>query len=158
ELRWEGTVTDPARQTQSGRTTVTLHPGLFYVGLRPRTTFLDLAERDAMQVDVVTVDPAGRPVGGREVTVELIRRQWNSVREVGAAGRLRWRSEMTEEPMGRRTVTPTAGRLARLTMPVTEGGSYLVRATARDVRGNAIRSEAYFYATGTGYVAWERAD
>ena len=60
--------------------------------------------------------------------------------------------------MGERTVTPSAGRLARLTLPVTEGGSYVVRATARDVRGNAIRSEAYFYATGSGYVAWERAD
>ncbi len=158
ELRWEGTVTDPARQTQSGRTTVPLHPGLFYVGLRPRTTFLDLSERDAMQLDIVTVDPAGRPVGSKGVTVELIRRQWNSVREVGADGRLRWRSETVEEPMGRRMVTTTAGRMARLTMPVTEGGSYLVRASARDVRGNAIRSEAYFYATGSGYVAWERAD
>ncbi len=158
DLMWEGIVTDPARQQQSGRISIPLHPALFYVGLRPRTTFLDLNDESAMRVDVVTVDPAGVPVGDQAVTVELIRRQWNSVREVGSDGRLRWRSELTEEPMGEQILTTKAGRLSRISLPVREGGSYLVRASARDVRGNAVRSEAYFYATGSGYVAWERND
>ena len=157
-LTWEATVTDPARQEQSGRQTLTLHPALFYVGLRPQTTYLDLAQRREMQVDVVTVDPAGAPVGGRRVTVELVRQQWNSVREVGADGRLRWRSEKTEETLGTQTVEPVAGRMARLSLPVEAGGQYLVRATATDVRGNAVRTEAFFWAAGGGYVAWERSD
>lgn len=157
-LSWEATVTDPARQEQTGRQTLTLHPALFYVGLRPQTTYLDLSQRQEMRVDVVTVDPAGAPVGGQRVTVELVRQQWNSVREVGSDGRLRWRSEKTEETLGTQIVTPAAGRMARLTLPVEAGGQYLVRATATDVRGNAVRTEAFFWAAGDGYVAWERAD
>ena len=155
---WSGTVEDPSRQEIAGRAQPVLHPGTFYVGLKPRTTFLDVSREEQISVDLITVDPGGRPVASRGIEVELIRQQWNSVREVGADGRLTWRSERTEEPKGRQRVETEAGRAVRLTMPVTEGGSYLVRASAYDVRGNVIRSEAHFYATGRGYVAWERTD
>ena len=158
QLVWSATVTDPARQEQAGRQTLTLHPARFYVGLRPQTTYLDLSDRDEMEVDVVTVDPGGAPVGDRTVRVQLIRQQWNSVREVGADGRLRWRSELAEEPLGVQTVSPGAGRMARVSFPVEAGGQYVVRATATDVRGNAVRTDAMFYAAGDGYVAWERSD
>ncbi|MEL6432104.1 MAG: hypothetical protein AAFR54_23265, partial [Planctomycetota bacterium] len=122
------------------------------------TTFLDLSRDQVMALDVATVDPNGAPVGAENLTVELIRQQWNSVREVGGDGRLRWRSERTEEVVGSRTVETEAGRAVRLRMPVRLGGSYVVRATGYDVRGNVIKTEAYFYATGAGYVAWERSD
>ena len=158
QLVLQATVTDPARQELSARRTVTLHPGLFYIGLKPKTTFLDLTREMEMVVDVATVDPAGAPVGGHDVTVALVRRQWNSVREVGVDGRLRWRSERVDEPAGSMVVTPEAGHVQRLRLRVKAGGSYVIRATGRDLRGNTIRSEAYFYATGAGYVAWERGD
>lgn len=158
ELAWEATVTDPARQTQSASRRIILHPGLFYVGLRPRTTYLDLRRDARMEVDLITVDPAGAPLGDREVAVELVRRQWNSVREVGTDGRLRWRSERTEEVLGRQRVTTTRGRMSRVSLPVEQGGHYVVRAIATDIRGNTVRSEAFFWAAGSGYVAWERAD
>ncbi len=157
-LLWEATVTDPARQEQTGYKSLTLHPALFYVGLRPQTTYLDLSQDREMRVDVVTVDPGGAPVGGKRIRVELVRQQWNSVREVGADGRLRWRSERVEESVGSQAVSPGAGRMAQIAFPVEAGGQYLVRATATDVRGNAVRTEALFYAAGGGYVAWERAD
>ena len=157
-LTWEATVTDPARQEQAGRTSVTLHPALFYVGLRVATTYLDVSQKQEMAVDVVTVDPAGAPVGDKEVEIELVRQQWNSVREVGADGRLRWRSEKTETTVGRQRLTTRAGRMARVTLPVTEGGAYVVRASATDLRGNAVRTDAFFWAAGGGYTAWERAD
>ncbi|MEM9997309.1 MAG: alpha-2-macroglobulin family protein, partial [Bacteroidota bacterium] len=157
-LQFSATVTDPSRQEQSDQATVTLHPGLFYIGLKPETTFLDLSRDQVMALDVATVDPNGAPVGAENLKVELIRQQWNSVREVGGDGRLRWRSERTEEVVGSRTVETEAGRAVRLRMPVRLGGSYIVRATGYDVRGNVIKTEAYFYATGAGYVAWERSD
>ena len=85
-LQFSATVTDPSRQEQSDQTTVTLHPGLFYIGLKPETTFLDLSRDQVMALDVATVDPNGAPVGAENLTVELIRQQWNSVREVGGDG------------------------------------------------------------------------
>ncbi len=158
KLVWNAEVTDPARQTGASRREITLHPGLFYIGLKPQTTFLDLSSKQDMMFDVIAVDPAGVPVAARDIEVELVRRQWNSVREVGSDGRLRWRTEQIEENHGTQSLTIEAGRAQRLTMPVSLGGSYLIRAKARDLRGNAIQSEAYFYATGSGYVAWERSD
>ncbi|GIV62223.1 MAG: hypothetical protein KatS3mg044_1089 [Rhodothermaceae bacterium] len=158
DLVFEATVTDPARQELSARTVVPLHPGLFYIGLKPATTFLDLSRTREITVDVATVDPAGRPVAARGLTVEVIRQQWHSVREVGFDGRLRWRTERTEESHGRQRLDTEAGRARRLHIPIQQGGSYVIRATGTDVRGNPIRSEAYFYATGAGYVAWARTD
>ncbi len=158
EIVWSGTVTDPARQEISARRAATLHPGLFYIGLKPQTTFLDLSEDDALSVDVITVDPNGQPVAAEGLTLDLVREQWNSVREVGADGRLRWRSERTEEAVATRTLATERGKASRLQIPIEKGGRYVLRATGRDVRGNTIRTEAYFYATGGGYVAWQRAD
>ena len=157
-LVFEAAVTDPARQELSARQEVTLHPGLFYIGLKPHTTFLELSRNREMRLDVATVDPAGQPVAAEHLVVEVVRRQWNSVREVGVDGRLRWRSEYTEEPVGSDTLSTEAGKAKRLRIPIARGGSYLIRATGSDVRGNTIRSEAYFYATGEGYVSWERSD
>ncbi|MFK7847907.1 MAG: Ig-like domain-containing protein, partial [Rhodothermales bacterium] len=158
KLVWNAVVTDPARQTSASRQEITLHPGLFYVGLKPQTTFLDLSNEDAMTVDLIAVSPAGYPVAASDLKVELVRRQWNSIREVGSDGRLRWRTEQIEESQATQIVSIDQGSAQRLTMPVSMGGSYLIRATGRDLRGNAIQSEAYFYATGSGYVAWERSD
>lgn len=157
-LRFSASVTAPDRQELTGETDLTLHPGLFYVGLRPRTTFLDLTKDKTLPVDIVTVDPEGRGVSAESVEVEVVRQQWNSVREVGADGRLRWRTEQTEEPVATRTIATEAGKATRLNVPLALGGSYLIRATGRDLRGNAIRSEARVYATGRGYTAWARED
>ena len=157
ELVWSGTVTDPARQEIADRATATLHPGLFYIGLKPKTSFLDLTETQTMAVDVITVDPNGAPVEA-DVRLEVIRQQWNSVREVGADGRLRWRSERTEEEVAAESLTTTAGEASRFLVPIERGGSYLVRAGGRDVRGNFVQTETSFYATGAGYVAWARGD
>ncbi len=156
QLVWRGTVTAPSEQQISDRTTATLHPGRFYVGLKPSTSFMDLTQDSTLAVDVVTVDPNGAPVSDKGVTVELVRLQWNSVREVGTDGRLRWRSERTETVVRSASVTTNPGQASRLRMTVPAGGQYRLRAKSRDVRGNAIRSETYLYASGEGYVAWQR--
>ena len=156
QLAWRGTVTAPSEQQISDRTTATLHPGRYYVGLRPSTSFMDLTQDSTLSVDVVTADPNGAPVADKDVTVELVRIQWNSVREVGADGRLRWRSEKTETVVRSASVTTKPGQASRLRMTVPAGGQYQIRATSQDVRGNAIRTETYLYASGEGYVAWQR--
>ncbi|NQV72721.1 Ig-like domain-containing protein [bacterium] len=158
QLVFTGTVTDPARQEITTQKSITVHPGLFYIGLKPRSTYVSLSDTDIMAVDLVTVTPDGYPVGGRDLELTLIRRQWNSIREIGADGRLRWRSEQIEETVARQKVTSVEGRSLRLDLPIAQGGSYVIRATSRDVRGNRIATEAYFHASGPGYSAWERRD
>ena len=158
KLTLEATVTDPARQESMGGSRVVVHPGLFYVGLKPQTTFLELGKSSAFSLDVITVDPNGFPVSG-DVNVQLIKQEYNSVREVGVDGAMRWRSNMREDTKGTAKITTEAGKAKRLNLDVPEAGFYVVRATGRDIRGNLVRSESYFYATGgSGYVGWERRD
>ena len=157
-LEWSGTVTSPARQTLSGQTPATLHPGLYYIGLKAETTFLDLSQDTTLSMNVVTVDPEGQVLAGNDVTVDLVRVQWNSVREVGADGRLRWRSERTEEVVRSATVTSSSTAARQIIMDVPGGGYYQVQARSQDLRGNEIRTDTYAYATGRGYVAWQRDD
>ena len=155
---FEATVSDPSRQQTSARKELVLHPGLFYLGLRPETTFLDLSEQTSMPVQLIAVTPDGASVTASNVSVRLVKRQWNSIREVGSDGRLRWRSEMIEDEKLVQKLSVDAGTARRLSLPVEEGGSYFIEAKGTDLRGNTIATKAYFYATGGGYVAWARSD
>lgn len=158
QLNFDATVTDPARQEMSSRSTLTLHPGLFYIGIKTQTTFLDLQKERAIAVDFITVDPNGAFVGPQDLKVQLIRRQWISAYEVGSDGRLRWRSEVNDDVLAEETIQTKPGSAQRVRFPVEAGGSYLIRAEGQDLRGNAVGTTAYFYATGRGYVAWQRGD
>ena len=157
-LTWTGTVTGPSEQTITGQTQATMHPGRFYIGLKPSTSFLDLSDNDELAIDVLTTDPGGAAVGGKTVEVTLTRIDWNSVREIGRDGRLRWRSERTEDEVASWTVNTAADAAKRVRATLDTGGRYEIHATSTDLRGNTIRTETSLYATGPGYVAWRRDD
>ena len=158
ELNLEAVVTDPARQEGAGTSKIIVHPALFYVGLKAQTTFLELNKTKSFSIDVLTVDPNGAPVSG-DVSVQLIKQEYNSVRELGVDGAMRWRTDLRESVKGSLQVKTQSGQAKRLFLDVPESGFYVVRGTGRDIRGNTVRSEAYFYATGeAGYVGWERRD
>lgn len=158
KVTFRATVTDPSRQESSSTTEAIVHPGLFYIGLKPATRFVSLQESKSNSVDIITVDPAGFPVAVNAIKLSLIKESWNSVREVGTDGRTRWRSERIEEEVLTETIQTEAGSARRVTLPLSDGGSYIFRAEAKDVRGNTMKSGTRFYVTGSGYVAWQRND
>ena len=157
-LEWLGRVTDPSQQEIAGQTRVTVHPGQFYIGVKPSTSYLDLTETDELTVDLIAVDPNGRPEADHDVSVELVRIEWDSVREVGSDGRMTWRSEEIETVIDSMTVTSAEDASRRVRFTVPGGGLYEVRAASEDVRGNAIKTDTRVYAAGSGYVAWQRQD
>ena len=158
KVTFRATVTDPSRQESSSSTEAIVHPGLFYIGLKPNTRFVSLEESNSNSIDIITVDPAGQPVAVDAIKISLVKENWNSVREVGTDGRTRWRSERTEEEVLSETIHTEQGLARRVTLPLSEGGSYIFKAEATDVRGNTMRSGSRFYVTGSGYVAWQRND
>src|SRR5206468_3401201 len=42
--------------------------------------------------------------------------------------------------------------------PLSEGGEYVLVATASDAQGRSTTTRAWFYALGAGYSAWARYD
>lgn len=152
---FEGEVEDVSRQRIANRASVVVHPASFYVGLSVRERFVPA--NTTASLGVVAADLTGKPVPGRPVTVTLVKVQWNSVRIAQGGGFYDWESTRTEVPAGTWTVT-TAGEPVTLDVPVKEGGSYVIRATAQDNEGRTTRTEVSVYGMGEGYTAWQRFD
>jgi len=152
---FEGEVEDVSRQRIANRASMVVHPASYYVGLSVRDRFVSTSAPTS--IGVVAADLAGRTVPGSVVTVSLIKIQWNSVRTAQGDGFYEWNSTRTEVPAGSWTVTSAVAPVT-LSVPVKEGGSYVLRATAQDSEGRTTRTETWLYGMGEGYTAWQRFD
>lgn len=147
----EGTVQDKNRQSVSGRRSMTVHAGAFYIGLKPATTFLSLGQ--SLSVGMVAVRPAGQHFSGRRITVELVRREWISARERLEDGTFTWTSQMKDSVEATQEMVSRAG-IFEVTFTPRSAGYYVIRASGDDDYGNQIRSSTYTYVTGSGYAGW----
>ncbi|MGE3178543.1 MAG: alpha-2-macroglobulin, partial [Vicinamibacterales bacterium] len=90
------------------------------------------------------------------VVLTLVEVQYHSVRRAEGNGFYTWETARREVEAGRFTVTSAADPVP-LAIPVPRGGSFELRAVARDGSYTAI-TRLPFYAIGAGYTAWERYD
>ncbi len=151
----EGTVQDKNRQEISGRSSVLVHPGQFYIGLRPKTTFHTLGE--PFNVQVLAVNADGTPLPGKSLKIELIRQEWTSVRQKTASGDFEWIStsfDTTESSFAGETLAQPR----EVSLQPRKTGYYRIRATGKDGNGNGIATECYFYVTGAGYASWRMSN
>ncbi len=151
----EAAVTDVNNQEVSNRTAAVVHKAEFYVGLAPRGNLAPVG--DEKLVDLLTVDWDGMPVPGVDLTVVFMEHNWYSVRRQSEDGQFYWDWEAQDTPVYTTTVTTDAeGRGVAGFVP-EKAGSYRVRATGRDERGNSVRSSAYFWVWGGDeYVTWRQ--
>ncbi len=154
-LTLEAEVTSPSRQALSERTAIRFHPAEFYIGLKPKTTFSE--ENKTLPVDVVTVNPEGKPRSDK-VTVSLVQRQWISAKRAGVGGRYEWFSEKLDTTIFKQEVSTNDKSPTSISVPLKGAGLYFIRAEGKDSKGNVARSDVYVYAYGSGYAAWERRD
>lgn len=152
---FESDVEDLSRQHIANRSSVTLYPAPWYIGLRQPSRFAQVTA--GTSVDVVAVDPKGTAIAGIDVSLSLVRIQWNSVRRAEGSGFYTWETERVEVPSGQWTAR-TADKPLTVKVPIPEGGYYELRATAKDADGKRTRTDTSLYALGRGYTAWERYD
>jgi len=151
----EATVQSPSRRQISNRIQTIIHRGAFYIGLRPQTTFLK--KGDTLSVDVITAAPDGALVAEKRVTVNLVKREWRSVRKAGVGGRLEWISETEDTTVATADVRTKAQPVAATFIP-EKSGLYVLSASAQDESRNPVMTTTYLYVTGADYVPWERTD
>lgn len=155
DLVLEGTVQSPNRRSITGSMVLPVARGEFRIGLKPSSTFLPTGQ--ATDVSLVTLNPDGSPVGGKSVKVELIQRDWNSVKKTDVDGSFRWVSEVHDTSVW-------SGEQSSAKDPTTfkvtpkDSGYYIVRASAKDKTDNEIVSETSFYAYGDGAAGWRMSD
>jgi uncharacterized protein YfaS (alpha-2-macroglobulin family) len=154
QYTFEGDVEDVSRQHIAGRASLVVHPAPWYVGLQRPSLFV--SQRDGLNTAIITPSPEGTPVPGVKVEVRLVEIQYHSVRRAEGNGFYTWDTERKELEAGRYTVTSGVEPVP-LAIPLKNGGSFMVRATAQDGERKAT-TVLSFYAIGSGYTAWERYD
>lgn len=154
-LTLEGTVTSPSRQAISERVSVRFHPAAFYIGVRPKSLFA--TENAPLGLEVITLSPDGKP-RSEKVTVELLQRQWVSVKRLGVSGRLEWSSEPVDSVVFTQEISTKEKEPVSVSLPIRAAGFYRIRATGKDAQGNLALSETCIFASGKAYAAWERRD
>ncbi len=149
----EASVTDISRQSIASRTSVLLHPGEFYIGGKPKETFLKAG--DTLETEVVAATHQGARVPGIAVSGTLYRREWHSVRKQGMGGSHFFVSRPMEKRVaGCKVRSAKKARLCKVKVP--KAGYYVLRLRATDRRGNKLMSSFGVYASGVDYVAWRR--
>lgn len=155
EYRLEGNVTDVTRQQIAGRASFRVDPAPWYIGIKTPPYFAEAPQGFETQIVAAGLD--GLAVPGVNVSVELKRIQWTSVRQAEGDGFYGWESERKEIDAGSWEIT-TKGEPVPLHIPITEGGEYVLRATASDKEGRSTTTRVWFYGVGGGYTAWARED
>jgi uncharacterized protein YfaS (alpha-2-macroglobulin family) len=150
----EASITDPSNQEVSGRSSAIVHKGSFYVGLAPQE-YVGTAGQEN-QVDVIALDPKGATVADVPMTIVFLELNWYNVQQQADDGRFYWTWELEETPVYTTSVTTDGQGNAVVGFTPEKGGSYRVRALARDEDENEIRSSAYLWISGNTYVSWRQ--
>jgi uncharacterized protein YfaS (alpha-2-macroglobulin family) len=154
-LTLEGSVTAQNRQTLSGRKTWLVHCGEYYIGVKPQKTFIEIDK--PAEFSFITTDPQGELMTGKNINIEIIRREWISVRKAGVEGRYEWITEQKDSVVSKFKVK-TAGSPVSKSFTSDRTGFYIIKAEGKDSRNNTIVTSTYFYVTGKGYISWRRSD
>ncbi len=170
----EATATGPDNQAISGRTSVVVHPGPYYIGLSAQK-YVGEAGKPS-NIDLVTVDWEGTRLSGKNIKVEFYRREWINTFIENEFGGGSWSWETKETLVDETTVTTNDLGEATATFTPAEGGSYHIVATPAsppsvppsggETGGAAsppsegteggIRSSIFIWVSGKDYVAWRR--
>ncbi|MGH9329510.1 MAG: alpha-2-macroglobulin family protein, partial [Vicinamibacterales bacterium] len=151
----DGDVEDVSRQHIANRASVVVHPAPWYIGLKRTDYFVE--QKRGVETAAVAVTPDGRVTPGVTVKVTLTQIQWNSVRRAEGNGFYTWETHRNEVDSGSWTVTTTEEPVP-LSIPLSSGGYFVLKATAGDAEGRKTTTSQGFYALGEGYTAWQRFD
>lgn len=150
----EAVVSDESEQIVAGRTEVTVHKGLLYIGARPEN-YVSTAGEQA-QVNLIAVDWDSRGIANQTIAVEVVERRWSNVQEQDEAGRTTWTWEVEEIPVTTGSVTTDASGKAVFSFVPPNGGIFKVRIRTQDARGNEIIAATTLWVAGNEYVSWRQ--
>ena len=147
----EATATGPDNQPISGRTSVVVHPGPYYIGLSAREYIGEAGKPN--EIDLVAVDWASARLPGTAIKVEFYRREWTNTFVENAFGGGYWEWGTQETLVDETIVTTNDLGEAVATFIPAEGGSYHVVASPPS---GGIRSSIFIWVSGKDYVSWRR--
>jgi uncharacterized protein YfaS (alpha-2-macroglobulin family) len=153
----EAEIEDVSRQTVAARASAIVHPGDFYVALRQPDDFF-AAKGSAIEPKVEALDPAGHAKSGVKVKVDLLRRAWKTVLEASGTVGTHYESHPVDTSVATCDIT-TGPALVGCKLTVPDAGYFILRATAKDARGNALAASTALYGIGeSASASWSVSD
>ncbi|MEO7319086.1 MAG: MG2 domain-containing protein, partial [Chthoniobacteraceae bacterium] len=158
-------VTDINQQTVSESRLFVRDAAEFYLGLAVEEGVV-FRPGEAIPVQAVAVNSDGTPRAQPvEVSAELVRVRFETVRVQGAGKAISFRSEKVEEVVAKatgRTLLPTQMNQAwqvrdgaSVSFKSAGAGQYRVRMTAKDSAGREVTSVLPLYVTGAAEISWD---
>ncbi len=150
----EAVVHDESQQVVAGRTEVTVHKGLVYIGARPEN-YVETAGREAT-IDLLAVDWDSQGVANQPIDVEVVERRWSSVQEQDENGRTTWTWEVEEIPVTTGSATTGSDGKATFTFTPPNGGTFKIKITTHDANGNEIVASTLLWVSSEDYISWRQ--
>ena len=103
------------------------------------------------------MDTEGTRVTGRNVQVQVFRREWHSVREQREDGGFYWRSTPEDQAVWSGLAQTNARGEAEIGFVPAQGGQYRIVGHYQDAAGRDVRSATTLWVYGDGaYIGWAR--
>jgi uncharacterized protein YfaS (alpha-2-macroglobulin family) len=149
----EATVTGDDDKTVTNTQDVVALPSFVLALQAPRY----LPNANAIPIQVLMVDAAGKPLAGRPITLRLLRRQWSSILQASdfSNGQAKYQTVVVDEKLIERTVTSGADAV-KLNLPIDKAGVYIVQLEAADALGRLQTVSVDLFAAGANPVSWSR--
>jgi uncharacterized protein YfaS (alpha-2-macroglobulin family) len=139
-------------QVRSTQHVIALPP--FVLGIKqPRY----LEHSGAIDPEIIATDADGKPLAGLDLTVRVVKRNWNSVLQASdfAQGSAKYQTEVLDETVEERHVT-SGGDAMSLHFDAHDAGVYLVEAEATDKIGRRQSVKVDLFMAGDSPVTWSR--
>ncbi len=150
-LTVHGEIKDKDNNRISGRRSLVVHRGKYYIGLKTGAYFFKQGKPG--KIFLVTVDPEGGLFKDTKVEMKITRAEWKSFQKKDASGALRWEwKKLTEDILSEQAELP-GGKFEK-EYSFKKPGYYKITLTGRDDNRNTVTTSGNFYVTGSGYVSW----
>ncbi len=151
ELSIEANVSGADNQIIAGRSSVTVHPATYYVGIA-FPEYLIKAGQTAT-VELVALGWQAARLAGKSIEVSVFRREWKNTYDETTG---RWSYQTSDVPVTTASVTSDARGEAIATFTPPQAGTYRVVARGRDDQGRLVQSSRFIWATGSEFIPWMR--
>ena len=155
-LTVEATATGNDGQTLSGRETLVVHAGDFYIGLATPGSIGRAGE--PVEVEAITVDWRGERTADRPLTYTVYRREWSNTFEEDEAGSGRWTWTTTDTEVASGALATDGQGDVRFSFVPPVGGTYKVLVSGLDAAERTVRSSLFVWVSGAETVSWRRSN
>ncbi len=143
----EADVTDLSRQSVAASSSALVHPAEFYLGVKEPEDYFASAP-GKLSTGVLAFSTTGERLAGKAVKVELVSRRWTYARQAQGGDEARFVSKVVDRVVGTCNVVTTGPAPAPCTFDLVQAGYHVLRASAKDSRGNVSEAATGVYAIG----------